>query len=108
MDVKASHEEALLILADLAKVEPDLRGRVREIIQRAEIAPETLNRLAEVLVLEVGEECRHALESQKPRRCSFCLKADRSVKRLVVSRHAAICDECVEISRETIMESAQT
>ena len=34
-------------------------------------------------------------------RCSFCHRTQREVKTLIVATQAAICDECIEIARET-------
>lgn len=35
------------------------------------------------------------------KRCSFCHRTQREVKTLVVATQAAICDQCVEIARDT-------
>lgn len=34
-------------------------------------------------------------------RCSFCHRTQREVKTLVIATQAAICDQCIEIARDT-------
>lgn len=105
--ITATEEQAFLTLARLAQAEPDLRSSLRDLIMRTAIPPEDLDRLAEVLVLEASEKCRVALEEKKPERCSFCLRPKTGVRHLVVARHAGICDECVEIARETVVKATK-
>lgn len=43
-----------------------------------------------------------SIEPGSPR-CSFCGKSDKNVRQLVASTRATICDECVQICRDVIL-----
>ena len=47
---------------------------------------------------------RRASEKKDALRCSFCGKSQEEVKKLIAGPHVYICDECVELCQEIMME----
>lgn len=40
--------------------------------------------------------------------CSFCNKSQSDVKRLITGPHANICDECVELCEDILLDPVAT
>ncbi len=47
---------------------------------------------------------RRATDKKDALRCSFCGKSQEEVKKLIAGPHVYICDECVELCQEIMME----
>ena len=45
-------------------------------------------------------------ESTGLAQCSFCHRSQKDVKSLVVATDAAICDQCIDIARDTLKDPA--
>jgi hypothetical protein len=101
--------EALSVLLGEARTQENLLSYLKSLLRRAEPDPSNLHRLAECLVTAAGAMNQKLAETSRKGklRCSFCLKRQRDVRKLIAGTHANICDECVGICVETLKEVAQ-
>ena len=91
--------DAVSTLLQVAREDPDLGARLRQLLDT--LAPEAadLTKLSEALRAVAVQRNRLVLEADSQERCFFCLKDRRHVRQLVTGPHAAICEVCINNAR---------
>lgn len=80
----------------------DRKERLMKALPESGLSDAELEAVVGALVDAFREHLKTKGAETETQRCSFCHRTQREVKSLVVATNAAICDECIEIARDTL------